>query len=89
MCAFFIESGMSVAGVLLPPAGYLASCYEAVRAAGGVCVADEVQTGLGRFGTCWRASSSGGGEPLAGETLTARVGPVGGGSSSRGWCRIS
>ena len=50
MAAFFIESGMSVAGVLLPPAGYLAQCYAAVRAAGGVCVADEVQTGLGRFG---------------------------------------
>ena len=51
VAAFFIESGMSVAGVLLPPAGYLAQCYAAVRAAGGVCVADEVQTGLGRFGT--------------------------------------
>ena len=50
VAAFFIESGMSVAGVLLPPPGYLAQCYAAVRAAGGVCVADEVQTGLGRFG---------------------------------------
>ena len=26
-------------------------CYEHVRAAGGVCVADEVQTGFGRFGS--------------------------------------
>ncbi len=25
--------------------------YEAVRAAGGVCIADEVQVGLGRLGT--------------------------------------
>ena len=41
--AFFIESGMSVAGVVLPPEGYLKRCYEYVRAAGGVCVADEVQ----------------------------------------------
>eukprot|EP01065_Artemidia_motanka_P005084 TRINITY_DN1241_c9_g1_i1.p1 TRINITY_DN1241_c9_g1~~TRINITY_DN1241_c9_g1_i1.p1 ORF type:complete len:531 (+),score=140.86 TRINITY_DN1241_c9_g1_i1:108-1595(+) len=49
--AFFIESGMSVAGVILPPPGYLAKCYEYVRAAGGVCVADEVQTGFGRFGS--------------------------------------
>jgi 4-aminobutyrate aminotransferase-like enzyme len=53
VCAFFIESGMSVAGVLLPPQGYLRAAYEAVRAAGGVCVADEVQTGLGRFGDVW------------------------------------
>ena len=53
VCAFFIESGMSVAGVILPPEGYLPKCYEAVRAAGGVCVADEVQTGLGRFGSVW------------------------------------
>lgn len=48
--SFFIESGMSVAGVVLPPSGYLRKCYKAVRAAGGVCVADEVQTGFGRFG---------------------------------------
>jgi len=50
VAAFFIESGMSVAGVILPPEGYLAKCYESVRAAGGVCVADEVQVGFGRFG---------------------------------------
>eukprot|EP00466_Bigelowiella_natans_P004046 jgi/Bigna1/71214/fgenesh1_pg.14_\ len=50
VAAFFIESGMSVAGVVLPPQGYLKRCYEYVRAAGGVCVADEVQTGFGRFG---------------------------------------
>lgn len=51
--AFFIESGMSVGGVILPPPGFLSTCYAAVRAAGGVCVADEVQTGLGRFGEWW------------------------------------
>lgn len=50
VAAFFIESGMSVAGVVLPPKGYLKACYEHVRAAGGVCVADEVQVGFGRFG---------------------------------------
>eukprot|EP00415_Alexandrium_ostenfeldii_P000971 UN0971 len=41
---------MSVGGVIVPPAGYLAACYSAVRAAGGICVADEVQVGFGRFG---------------------------------------
>ena len=50
VCAFFLESGMSVAGVVLPPPGYLAAAYRAVRAAGGLCVADEVQVGLGRLG---------------------------------------
>ena len=55
VCAFFIESGMSVAGVVMPPEGYLAACYKAVREAGGVCIADEVQTGLGRFGAWWWA----------------------------------
>jgi hypothetical protein len=47
VAAFFTESGMSVAGVIIPPVGYLRQCYESVRAAGGVCVADEVQTGFG------------------------------------------
>ena len=31
-------------------AGYLAAAFAAVRAAGGVCVADEVQVGFGRVG---------------------------------------
>ena len=48
--SFFIESGLSVAGVIIPPKGYLQECYAHVRAAGGVCVADEVQVGFGRFG---------------------------------------
>lgn len=46
----FVESGMSVAGVIVPPPGYLAAAYSHVRAQGGVCVADEVQVGFGRFG---------------------------------------
>ena len=50
VAAFFIESGMSVAGVILPPPDYLKQCYAHVRQAGGVCIADEVQTGFGRFG---------------------------------------
>jgi 4-aminobutyrate aminotransferase-like enzyme len=32
------------------PKGYLASVYGKVRAAGGVCIADEVQTAYGRLG---------------------------------------
>ncbi len=49
--AFLAESIMSCAGQIVLPRGYLARAYEAVRAAGGVCIADEVQTGLGRIGT--------------------------------------
>lgn len=32
------------------PENYLAQIYEKVRSCGGVCVADEVQTGFGRTG---------------------------------------
>ena len=48
--AFICEPFPSVGGQLIPPDGYLAAVYERVRAAGGVCIADEVQTGLGRLG---------------------------------------
>jgi len=53
--AFIVEGGMSIPGVILPPSGYLARCVKAVRNAGGVYIADEVQTGLGRFGTSFWA----------------------------------
>ncbi len=36
-------------GISLPP-GYLQQAYAKVRAAGGVCIADEVQVGYGRLG---------------------------------------
>ena len=51
LCAFIAESMPSVAGQIVFPDGYLARVYEAVREAGGVCIADEVQTGYGRIGT--------------------------------------
>ncbi|HET7504022.1 MAG TPA: aminotransferase class III-fold pyridoxal phosphate-dependent enzyme [Kofleriaceae bacterium] len=51
LAAFLSESCPSVGGQIVPPAGYLAGVYPAVRAAGGVCIADEVQTGLGRIGS--------------------------------------
>jgi 4-aminobutyrate aminotransferase-like enzyme len=37
-------------GTIIFPDGYLKHAYEHVRAAGGVCIADEVQTGFGRTG---------------------------------------
>src|SRR5215213_4558770 len=51
LCGFIAESMPSVAGQIVFPNGYLTRVYEAVRAAGGVCIADEVQTGYGRIGT--------------------------------------
>ena len=53
--AFIVESGMSVAGVILPPPTYLQQCIDAVHDAGGVFIADEVQTGFGRLGSCFWA----------------------------------
>jgi 4-aminobutyrate aminotransferase-like enzyme/Ser/Thr protein kinase RdoA (MazF antagonist) len=50
LSGFIIESIPSVAGQIVLPAGYLAAVYPRVRAAGGVCIADEVQTGFGRTG---------------------------------------
>ncbi|HVF23540.1 MAG TPA: aminotransferase class III-fold pyridoxal phosphate-dependent enzyme, partial [Pyrinomonadaceae bacterium] len=51
LCGFIAESMPSVAGQIVLPTGYLAIAYEVVRAAGGVCIADEVQTGYGRIGS--------------------------------------
>jgi len=49
--AFICESLQGVAGQIIMPEGYLSSVYQHVRAAGGVCIADEVQVGFGRVGT--------------------------------------
>jgi len=51
VCGFIAESLPSVAGQIVLPKGYLEKVYSAVRSAGGVCIADEVQTGYGRLGT--------------------------------------
>ncbi|WP_114390068.1 aminotransferase class III-fold pyridoxal phosphate-dependent enzyme [Notoacmeibacter marinus] len=51
LAGFIAETYPSVGGQIIPPAGYLQGVYDRIRAAGGVCIADEVQTGLGRLGT--------------------------------------
>jgi 4-aminobutyrate aminotransferase-like enzyme len=48
--AFVIDTIISSAGVITPPAGYLKNAADIVRAAGGLFVADEVQPGFGRTG---------------------------------------
>ncbi|MBE1285991.1 MAG: aminotransferase class III-fold pyridoxal phosphate-dependent enzyme [Rhodobacteraceae bacterium] len=50
VAGFIAETFPSVGGQIIPPQGYLPAVYEKIRAAGGVCIADEVQTGLGRLG---------------------------------------
>jgi len=50
VAGFIAETFPSVGGQIIPPKGYLAVVYAKIRAAGGVCIADEVQTGLGRLG---------------------------------------
>jgi 4-aminobutyrate aminotransferase-like enzyme len=50
LAGFIAETFPSVGGQIIPPEGYLAAVYGHIRAAGGVCIADEVQTGLGRLG---------------------------------------
>jgi 4-aminobutyrate aminotransferase-like enzyme/Ser/Thr protein kinase RdoA (MazF antagonist) len=49
--AFLCESLLSCGGQIELPPGYLAAAYAHARAAGAVCIADEVQVGFGRVGT--------------------------------------
>jgi 4-aminobutyrate aminotransferase-like enzyme len=49
--AFLCEALLSCGGQVEPPSGYLTAAYAHARAAGAVCIADEVQVGFGRLGT--------------------------------------
>jgi alanine-glyoxylate transaminase/(R)-3-amino-2-methylpropionate-pyruvate transaminase len=51
VAGFIAESIQGVGGCVVFPDGYLKHTYEHVRAAGGLCIADEVQAGFGRTGT--------------------------------------
>lgn len=55
LAAFYCESLLGCGGQVILPDGYLAAAYAHVRAAGGVCLADEVQVGFGRVGAHWWA----------------------------------
>jgi 4-aminobutyrate aminotransferase-like enzyme/Ser/Thr protein kinase RdoA (MazF antagonist) len=48
--AFIAESISGCGGQVVFPDGYLARAYEHARAAGALCIADEVQVGFGRVG---------------------------------------
>src|SRR5258706_7457457 len=90
IAGFIAESIQGVGGVVVFPDGYLKHAYEHVRAAGGVCIADEVQTGFGRTGThFWgfetqgvvpdivtMAKGIGNGAPLAAVVTTPKIAAV-------------
>ncbi|MBS1672439.1 MAG: aminotransferase [Actinobacteria bacterium] len=60
VAGFLCESVLGNAGGVLLPDGYLADVYARVRAAGGLCIADEVQVGFGRMGSSfWGFEQSG------------------------------
>ncbi len=87
VAGFIAESIQGVGGFVEFPPGYLKHAYEHVRAAGGVCIADEVQTGFGRTGThFWgfetqgvipdivtMAKGIGNGAPLAAVVTTPKI----------------
>jgi alanine-glyoxylate transaminase/(R)-3-amino-2-methylpropionate-pyruvate transaminase len=50
VAAFIAEPIQGVGGVVTPPPEYFQIAYDAVRQSGGLCIADEVQTGFGRTG---------------------------------------
>jgi 4-aminobutyrate aminotransferase-like enzyme len=50
VAALLTESWPSVAGQMNLPADYVRGAYDLVRASGGLCIADEVQTAYGRLG---------------------------------------
>jgi alanine-glyoxylate transaminase/(R)-3-amino-2-methylpropionate-pyruvate transaminase len=51
LAGFIAESIQGVGGTVVFPDGYLRHAYGHIRAAGGLCIADEVQSGFGRTGT--------------------------------------
>ncbi len=50
VAGFIMEPIQGVGGVTLGPTNYLREAYRVVREHGGICIADEVQTGFGRTG---------------------------------------
>jgi alanine-glyoxylate transaminase/(R)-3-amino-2-methylpropionate-pyruvate transaminase len=53
VAGFLAEPIQGLGGVVTPPPEYFKVVYEIVRRHGGVCIADEVQTGFGRTGSAY------------------------------------
>lgn len=72
VAGFIHETIQGVGGATPLADGYLPAAYAAVRAAGGLCIADEVQTGFGRTGSAYWGFQN-------------QVGRVAGGRWAGGW----
>jgi 4-aminobutyrate aminotransferase-like enzyme/Ser/Thr protein kinase RdoA (MazF antagonist) len=48
--AYFLEAAFMTNGILEPQPDYVSEVFRRVRAAGALCIADEVQAGFGRMG---------------------------------------
>ncbi len=87
VAAFIAEPVQGVGGATLGAPNYLAEAYAVVREHGGLCIADEVQTGFGRTGAHYwgfqnfgvtpdivtMAKGLGNGAPIAAVTTTADI----------------
>ena len=51
IAGMIVEPIQGFGGVVPMPPGYIPRAFEIVRAAGGLCIVDEVQTGFGRMGS--------------------------------------
>ncbi|MBN9549871.1 MAG: aspartate aminotransferase family protein [Alphaproteobacteria bacterium] len=58
LAGMIVEPVQGYGGIVPMPAGYIAGAFERVRAAGGVCIMDEVQSGVGRTGDAFWAFES-------------------------------
>lgn len=50
VAGMFIEPVQGYGGIVPLPKGYISGAFERIRAAGGICVVDEVQAGIARTG---------------------------------------
>lgn len=86
VAAFLCDTIFDSQGGIDAPAGYFAGVYERIRAAGGLCIADEVQPGFARTGPMWGflrdgvvpdivtfGKPAGNGYPLAGVVTTEAI----------------
>ncbi|CAI0423964.1 unnamed protein product [Linum tenue] len=53
VAGFISEAIQGVGGIVEAAPGYLPAVYKNVRKAGGLCIADEVQSGFARTGNMW------------------------------------
>jgi len=74
IAAFIAEPIQGVGGTVELPPGYLKAVYEHVRAAGGLCISDEVQTGFGRTGDAFWGFESVGGPGVTPDIVTMAKG---------------